>query len=64
MGVDWPPVSLHLYILPVQTASYHLAVLDFVVGIEIQEAVFVYAGAMLVIVASLEWILLMVGYWE
>lgn len=41
-----------------------LAVLDFVVGLEIQEAVFVYAGAMLVIVASLEWILLMVGYWE
>lgn len=41
-----------------------LAVLDLVVGLEIQEAVFVYAGAMLVIVASLEWILLMVGYWE
>lgn len=41
-----------------------LAVLDFVVGLEIQEAVFVYAGATLVIVASLEWILLMVGYWE
>lgn len=41
-----------------------LAVLDFVVGLEIQEAVFVYAGAILVIVASLEWILLMVGYWE
>lgn len=41
-----------------------LAVLDFVVGLEMQEAVFVYAGAMLVIVASLEWILLMVGYWE
>lgn len=41
-----------------------LAVLDFVVGLEIQEAVFVYVGAILVIVASLEWILLMVGYWE
>lgn len=41
-----------------------LAVLDFVVGLEIQEAAFVYASAMLVIVASLEWILLMVGYWE
>lgn len=41
-----------------------LAVLDFVVGLEIQEAVFVYAGAILVIVASLEWILLMLGYWE
>lgn len=41
-----------------------LAVLDFVVGLEIQEAVFVYAGAILVIVASLEWILLMIGYWE
>lgn len=41
-----------------------LAVLDFVVGLEIQEAVFMYAGAILVIVASLEWILLMVGYWE
>lgn len=41
-----------------------LAVLDLVVGLEIQEAVFVYAGAILVIVASLEWILLMVGYWE
>lgn len=41
-----------------------LAVLDLVVGLEIQEAVFVYVGAMLVIVASLEWILLMAGYWE
>lgn len=41
-----------------------LAVLDFVVGLEIQEVVFVYTGAILVIVASLEWILLMVGYWE
>lgn len=41
-----------------------LAVLDFVVGLEIQEAVFMYAGAILVVVASLEWILLMVGYWE
>lgn len=41
-----------------------LAVLDFVFGLEIQEAVFMYAGAMLVIVALLEWILLMVGYWE
>lgn len=41
-----------------------LAVLDFVVGLEIQEAVFVCAGAILVIVASLEWILLMVGVWE
>ena len=41
-----------------------LAVLDFVVGLEIQEAVFVYVGATLVIVASLEWVLLMVGYWE
>lgn len=41
-----------------------LAVLDLVVGLEIQEAVFVYVGAILVIVASLEWILLMVGYWE
>lgn len=41
-----------------------LAVLDLVVGLEIQEAVFVYASAMLVIVASLEWILLMIGYWE
>lgn len=41
-----------------------LAVLDFVAGLEIQEAVFMYAGAILVVVASLEWILLMVGYWE
>lgn len=41
-----------------------LAVLDFVVGLEIQEAVFVYVGATIVIAASLEWILLMVGYWE
>lgn len=53
----WVSVGLAL-------AMVLLAVLDFVVGLEIQEAVFVYASAMLVIVASLEWILLMVGYWE
>lgn len=41
-----------------------LAVLDFVVGLEVQEVVFVYVGATLVIVASLEWIFLMLGYWE
>lgn len=41
-----------------------LSVLDLVVGLEIHEAVFVYVGAILVIVVSLEWILLMVGYWE
>lgn len=40
-----------------------LVILNLVVGLEIQEVVFVYAGAILVIVASLEWILLMVGYW-
>ena len=53
----WVSVGLAL-------AMVLLAVLDFVVGLEIQEAAFVYVGATLVIVASLEWILLMVGYWE
>lgn len=53
----WVSVGLAL-------AMVLLAVLDFVVGLEIQEAVFVYVGAILVIVASLEWILFMVGYWE
>ena len=53
----WVSVGLAL-------AMVLLAVLDFVVGLEIQEAVFVYVGATLVIVASLEWILLMIGYWE